>query len=512
MMAAGRVINIAIGVAMVPLLIHFVRGEGFAVWTILLSCAAAFSAFDLGLRTALVKHLAVAPDRRQESGGGRIVSTTIVIIGSVFCCAAPAVALVSARLAAWLGLPNVGALTAGTAILVTYGAVFARSVLLLGHAVLWARRRFVAVAILSCAQALASNIAATAVAGLWRRLDAVVFAYWIAQITVCACGAVIAIRQLLADSGFSGFSMGLAGKLLQYGLRVQVHEWAQTINFQFDKFVILKAVGLRGVGLYEVANRSILALRSVPASGLETLLPSAAAEAAKGDSRAWYARATRLAGFAVGFLVLAPWAIAPVFLYAWIGEMGYVTRWTFGMLAVGCGASLLAVPAGTLLQAHDRPGTQARAALVSIALNIPLSLAFVRVWGVEGAALGTTMAMVIGSLWLLRDAHGLVKLSPVTTWRQLQQQQWPMWIACATFGIVTHQAFGWWFLNADPTVRYALPYRVGALVLSGLLYAACVGLMLVAKVLLVGLAEDERSQVARWRGMARTWRQWALAQ
>jgi hypothetical protein len=100
----------------------------------------------------------------------------------------------------------------------------------------------------------------------------------------------------------------------------------------------------------------------------------------------------------------------------------------------------------------------------------------------------------------------------VTTWRQLLLQQWPMWIACATFGIATHRTFGWWFLNTDPTVRHALPFRVSALVLSGLLYAACAGLMLLAKVLLVGLAEDERCQVARWRGIARNWRQWAFAQ
>jgi hypothetical protein len=133
-----------------------------------------------------------------------------------------------------------------------------------------------------------------------------------------------------------------------------------------------------------------------------------------------------------------------------------------------------------------------------MALNVPLSVLLVRL-GVEGAALGTATAMVAASILLMSDAHHLAGLSLGTTWRKLAQQQRPLWITCAWFGIATHEVFDWWFRQTDVSARYAVTLRLGAVVLAVLLYAACVGLMLAMKVVLVGLSEDERRHVARWR-------------
>jgi len=64
---------------------------------------------------------------------------------------------------------------------------------------------------------------------------------------------------------------------------------------------------------------------------------------------------------AYGTLVFfaAPLAIAPGFLYAWVGEMGYVSRWTFVALGLGVSANLFALPLATLAQASGGPGLQA---------------------------------------------------------------------------------------------------------------------------------------------------------
>jgi Na+-driven multidrug efflux pump len=237
---------------------------------------------------------------------------------------------------------------------------------------------------------------------------------------------------------------------------------------------------------------------------METLLPSAAAE--KADRLpGWYARATRLSAYAASFFVFAPLAIAPVFLYAWVGEMGYVTRWAFTALAAGCAASLVAVPAGTLVQALDRPGIQARAAIVSIALNIPLSLTLVRSWGVDGAALGTALAMILSSFLLVRDAHRAGGLVLSATWRDLVRRQWPLWLTCGGFAFATQTMFSRWLLTKAITLRYLVPLRLGALAMAVCLYIACVVLMILGKVLITGLDNDEKAHLARWQGAFRGW-------
>jgi O-antigen/teichoic acid export membrane protein len=103
-MAAGRIANIAAGIAMVPLLIHYLGGRGFAVWAILLSCGAAFTALDLGLPTAIVKHLAVAFERRNGLDPGRLVSTAIALVVAVYSSAGLLVLWASMALASWLGV------------------------------------------------------------------------------------------------------------------------------------------------------------------------------------------------------------------------------------------------------------------------------------------------------------------------------------------------------------------------------------------------------------------------
>src|SRR5262249_20196660 len=153
-------------------------------------------------------------------------------------------------------------------------------------------------------------------------------------------------------------------------------------------------------------NRSIVALRSIPASGMSTFLPIAAQRTAAGHDVSAAARGmTSAALFTVLALFGAPLAIAPVFLYAWVGEMGYVSRHVFTCLAVGTAANLFARPVATLAQATGHAEIPARAAIASILVNVPLSLALVQVWGVEGAALGSSVAMVLGSALLLSQAR-----------------------------------------------------------------------------------------------------------
>jgi O-antigen/teichoic acid export membrane protein len=492
---AARLVNMAVGLAMIPLLIHLLGGRGFAAWAILLSCSAVFNELQLGMHTALVRGVAVT-NRGHPTAVAQLWSSAVAFLVAIHAAVLPIVVLGAWPLGEWLRLPNVGRWQPGTAILVVFVAVAARAVLITGTFTLFASARFHQAAALSLAQALASNTTATLAAWLTRDLAYTLVSFWVVQLLVVSTGFVIAQRlgSRPRPSLVSGY---LIRRLLAYGVKVQLSEWAQTINFQFDKFVIVRVLGLWPAALYEVANRSVLALRSIPSSGVDTFLPIATQWAAAGRSRDDAPRRMALLAFYGSVVFFAgPLAVAPVFLYAWVGEMGYISRHVFTYLVVGAAANLLALPLATLAQAAGRPEVQARAAMVSIILNIPLSLTLVRVWGVEGGALASSLAMILGMVILMREARAALGTEAVSAVSVTVLRHWPLAAVCLGWGGAVHFFFGRWLVTTPVHLRYGLRLRALAGVAALALYGACLLIVLLVK-LRIGFEADESQFLAR---------------
>jgi O-antigen/teichoic acid export membrane protein len=303
-------------------------------------------------------------------------------------------------------------------------------------------------------------------------------AYWMAQLIVVGTTFVLARKMCVPRFVRSTIDVGRLRELGYYGLVSQMDGWAQFVNFQFDKFIIAGLVGLWGVAPYEVANRAIVALRSIPASGAETLLPVAMANQAD-RQQTWmlYLASTRMAAYGVLLFMLAPLVVAPVFLYAWTGEMGYLGRWVFVALSLGAMASVISLPAATLAQAEGRPGLQGTAALAAITINVPLSLLLVSRWGSAGAALGTAVAMTTSALLLIHSLHRHFG-RPLKATVQLLLAFWPPVVICLCWMLVSFGVFGAWFETLAPASRYSRFTRVGPGLIAILVYALTVTSMI----------------------------------
>jgi O-antigen/teichoic acid export membrane protein len=491
MFVAGRLVSMAVGLLMIPLLVHSLSGQGFAAWAILLSCSAVFNELQMGMHTALVRAVAVAK-RAEPYLVSSLWSSAVGFLVLVHVVVLPVIVLAARPLGRWLRLLGVGRWDPGTAILFVFVAVALRAVFLTGSFTLFAQGRFREVAALSVAQAFTSNLAATSVAWMTRDLGSTLLAFWTAQVFVAALGTLLAWR-----AGWRVHPRFVDARqvrrLLGYGVRVQLADWAQTINFQFDKFVIVRVLGLWPAALYEVGNRSVLALRSVPSSGMDTFLPVATQGGESGRLADDAPRRMALLSlYSILVFFAAPLAVAPVFLYAWVGEMGYVSRHVFAFLVIGAAANLIGLPVATMAQAIGRPEVQARAALASILVNVPLSLMFVRIWGANGAALGTSMAMVLGTVVLWREARAILGDGVVSQSASAVRRHWPLAVVCLGWGLVVHLVFDRWFLGTPAIHRYALTSRAAAAAVALAAYASCVLSLLAVKVKWIGIESEER--------------------
>ena len=135
-----------------------------------------------------------------------------------------------------------------------------------------------------------------------------------------------------------------------------------------------------------------------------------------------------------------------------------------------------------------------------MALNVPLSLGLVRFWGVDGAALGTALAMTVGASLLARDAHRAIGLNGFETVRSVVKEAWPLWAAAVVFGLGVHLGFTPTLLVVRAAGQHAP--RAQTLFVAALLYLACLGLMLGFKLWASGSGQSEPVRAGGWRAAA----------
>jgi len=501
LMVGTRLVNIAVGLVAIPVMIRYLGGTGFAAWAVLLALAAGFALLELGMPTAIVRFAAVPAQEGNWQETRSLFGKVWVVLVASFAAGLIVIGWAAPPLAAWLRLTDTPLFTAAQLVELVFAAAVLRAFLQNGTYALYAARRFTAVSIVSLLQPLGSNFAAMVVAWRFERLDITLLAYWSMQLVVLGSTFFLARKLCLPSIDRDTFHLRKLWELCVYGLTGQMEKCAQFVNFQFDKFIIAGFVGLWMVTPYEVANRGVAALRSIPASGAETFLPTAMTRrSSDSDIWDWYMASTRLATYGVAVFMLAPLAIAPLFLYAWAGEMGYLGRWAFVALTTGAMASILALPAATLVQAAGKPGFQARAAALAILINVPLSLLLVTQWGLMGAAIGTGIAMILSALQLLHAVHKHFARPLGATFLMLAKF-WPVLLVCAAWGGFTLVGFDYWFAAVDPSIRYyrATRFYPGLAALG--IYAMCLVSMFLVEWLRGTFTPEERELVRRIPGL-----------
>lgn len=474
-MSATRVVNILLGVLMIPVLIRYLGGEGFAAWALFMSVGMAFSILDIGMPSSLIKYMAVCLDEKDNAQANQVLTNALVFLFAVYIASLPAIVWLAKPIANWLRLPN-GAHTSAQALLVfVFVSVALRSLLMCGTYTFYSARMFHTIAIISFCQSFLSNCGAIFAAYWWRRLDLSLEVFWGMQL------AVIAFFFLRVRSVFrwkfriTSVNLKLLRQLTTHGLKVHVSNWTQLVNFQFDKLIIAGFVGLWAVAPYEVANRSALALRSTLASGIEAFLPSATINAEE-PSRVWgmYQKMTGLTVYGVVLFLIAPLTIAPMFLYAWTGEMGIYAKWIFVALTLGVVANIAVLPAAIMVQAGGHPEIQTRSAIFSVILNVPLSLLFIQMWGSVGAAIGTAIALVGGAWLLFYSTHRYYGKNMATTLNGFWYKVRPALIVCLVWLLFSFVLFKIWFVTLDPHIRYSIHSRIYPGIVSLLLYVGCI--------------------------------------
>lgn len=430
-MISSRVLCMIIGLAGLPILLSGLGTEKFASWAVLLGGSVAFYTLEMGMIGTVTKFIAEAFSRQENSRISELMSNAIILLFAIYSIGLVCVVALSGHVASWMKIPDTPLLSGKNLLIFVYLMVAVSSIARVGTAPFHAISRFDLVAGISLFHAVFSNVAAWSVAWYCGRLDIVILTYWACHALVLLVAKYWASRLVVWHFRPSTVNKKLQRSLLSHGFYLQFSDFAHFIHFQFDKMIIAGFSGLFEVAHYEIASRACMGLRSLCSSGLNTYLPRATNDTAKSvDIWPLYQEMTKGAVWLIIFFILAPLAVSPLFLFAWVGQIGYHGRYVFMFLAAGIAVNILIVPVSIFIQAMGRTSLEAGVSVCSIFMNVLFSLILIRFWGKEGAAAGTGLALILAGMMYIYFFHKVHRRSMADTLRYLFHYSWPLLFFC----------------------------------------------------------------------------------
>jgi O-antigen/teichoic acid export membrane protein len=425
----ARAISISLGILGLPILMSSLGQLQFGAWAVLLGGVFAFGTLEFGLSSAVMRWTSMARTEPASTRTNAMPSIDAVLTNAllttflIFALGGALLATAAQPLADWLQLPDTPLFSPADCILWVYATVAIVALLRCGIALMQSSGHIRAFAVTSIAQSAAVALLTWPVALVTARLDLLLIVNAVAMISI-QCLAAIWIRRRVRWKVVAGeANIGLMWAMLRHGSALQLSDLATFVMFQFDKLIIAGVVTPSEVSHYEVASRSAQALGQLPLAPYGALAPVLTEQHTRDESLAAPAlQMLRVSIFGIGFFLLLPLAVAPIGLFAWVGQVGYHASAVFMLLTIALTANLLVMPLTLCAQAMGRAPLEFRRALSAMFLNAPLTFLLIQHFGKEGAALGTAIACVVANAWFTRRMMRALRLDG----RQLLAAVWPV--------------------------------------------------------------------------------------
>ncbi len=398
--ALGQMTTMGVAFVLSPLLIRAFGPPGFGAYTLVASVASFMLLFDLGLGQTIEKQLAeYTAVHRLGDASALLASVRRTYLGIGVLVAA--VELTLAALA-----PHVFRLSSAEVTLVrrllwvaAAGAVVWWP-LSVGVRVLGGLQRYTKIGPVTAGMALANALAAVIV--VWRHAGPIVLAV-LAQGILIAGALVMHVqaKRELAEHGVgpgrpsrealaSAFTFAGPVFLLQLAVTMFYH--------QTDRLLLGMFVGSVAVTLYEGPARLVALLIQLMGFGNNALMPFASQleAASRTDTlEALMLRASRYVCAFVAPIALLLALLARPLLVHWLGP-AFIAAEMPTILLTGVQVVLVSLSVGhTIVVATGKLAGRMPVILTVVALNLVLSVLFVRPWGVTGVALGTVVASLV---------------------------------------------------------------------------------------------------------------------
>ncbi|MBA3805286.1 MAG: oligosaccharide flippase family protein, partial [Acidobacteria bacterium] len=375
----------------------------YGLWATIGQALGYLALLDLGVGSAVVRRAAQLRERDDTEIVSRVISTAV----SLYCLLGLVILIVGLSLAAllprWSAIPNDRTSVAVTIfiIMVVYTAVSLP--LRIATSALIGYQHIAAANLINFAANLLTPIVAVVMLVFGAGLLALPVGTVLAGL-LSAIAAIIILFRVVPNLrlSFRGASREEARELFRVSWQLFLANVGVVLIYQTDNLVIAAGAGLTAVTVYTLTSRlPLYAMPLVFAIG-DSCLPGIIELYQKGDRdhlRVIYLRVMRLTAAAGLGVAVVTVAYNKSFMRLWVGDQNYGGMTLTLLLALIMLHRVMRQVASLIVIGSGKLKGIVYMALLEAALNLALSLWWVRYYGINGVALGTVVAGALTSGW-----------------------------------------------------------------------------------------------------------------
>lgn len=400
----GQAVPLLVGVVTIPFIVRGLGTERFGLLSLTWVILGYFSIFDLGLGRATTKFVAEALGKGESGRVPRLVWTAVTaqaILG--FLGAVILLAVTPLLVERILNIPSN---LLGEAKAMFHLLAFAVPVVLISgsfRGVLEAAQRFELVNAVKVPSNTLTFLLPLVGLFLGFRLPGIVALMMVArfgELTAFAALDFHIFRHLCKPS----FSFTLFPHLLGYGSWIMVNTIINPILTYLDRFLIGSFLSMAAVAHYSAPYEVVTRLRIIPASLSMTLFSAFSfLEGIEDRERlgTFFARSIKYILLSLGPIIVMLILFAEQIMQVWLGpDFARESAEVLQILALGVLLNSLAYIPSALLSGAGRPDIPAKIHLLELPFYAALTWAFVRRWGIEGAAGAWALRVVVDACLL----------------------------------------------------------------------------------------------------------------
>ena len=248
------------------------------------------------------------------------------------------------------------------------------------------------------------------------RLSAIVIATSVQYgVSYIATLLVIIIRHGKPYASPRGISPEIRKELLRVSGWFQLNSILETLTYETDPIVISTLVSPTATGLWSIAQRLARQITYFGYIPNGNLLPTISAAVAANEGleglRRIYVRANRIIVLIGSMMAGLVMALGPVLLMAWLNRPFLSASTATILIALGMVAGTPRPATAAAIFSINKVGLGTRAQLVAFLVNVALTLALVKPYGLNGVLIGTLCAKLCATSYLLIRFSKMVESS-----------------------------------------------------------------------------------------------------
>ncbi len=439
------VLNMLVGITYTPFLIRMLGQSEYGLYSIVYSVISYLTVMDMGFGNAIVIYTARYINQGNKEKQDKLHGMFMVI----YCVIGIIAAILGIILYFNVNLLFGNSMTSSEIseaktmmLILTFNLAATFPLSIFGNIIV-AHEKFIVSKVIKIIQIILQPMLMIPLLILGYKAIAMVIVITIVNIFCLILNAIVAIRKLNVKIKFQGFDLKLLKEIFAYSFFIFLNQIIDRVNWSMDQFILGSIAGTVATAIYAVASQlnNMYMNFSTAISGV--LLPQVTKmEDNKASDKEFtdvFIKTGRLQYILMALIITGFVLFGQVFVNWWAGA-GYEDSYYIAcILMVPLTIPLIQNIGLSILQAKNLYKYRTIIFFFIAILNIAVSIPLTKLYGGIGAAIGTSLALILGQCIILNIYyHKKVGINMFEFWKNILKMSIPVMIA-VILGIIINK-------------------------------------------------------------------------